>query len=66
MDEIDCRQDGQPIFNAYKKHIPSSEDKCFNVNGVDFYSTKDGTRNIRLSNAGCSDIDTTSDFESDL
>lgn len=61
--EIDCYQDGKSFFTSYKQHIPSSDSKCFAVNKVDFFATKGGTRNVRLSNAGCTDVDTKDDFE---
>ena len=47
-------------------HIPSIEKKCFKVNEIDFYSSKDGTRNIRLSDAGCTDLNTSNDFEEEI
>ena len=65
-DELDCKQEGTSFFNSYKKHIPSIEKKCFQVNEIDFYSSKRGTRNIRLSDAGCTDLNTSNDFEEEI
>ena len=65
-DELDCKQEETSFFNSYKKHIPSIEKKCFQVNEIDFYSSKGGTRNIRLSDAGCTDLNTSNDFEEEI
>ena len=55
-DELECQQDGHPFFDVYKTHVPSIQHSCVSLTDIDYYAKKNGTRNIRLSDNGCTDI----------
>ena len=61
--EIECVQDGIPFFDSYSKHVPSVQHTCFSFSSRDFYTRKNGTRNVRISDDGCDDYDDYDDAE---
>ena len=60
--EIECVQDGIPFFDSYSKHVPSVQHTCFSFSSKDFYTRKNGTRNVRISDDGCDDYDDTDEL----
>lgn len=54
--ELECQQDGIPFFDVYKTHVPSVQHSCVSLTDIDYYANRNGTRNIRLSDNGCTDI----------